>query len=107
MFAKVKTSYQRYYCPAGHVVGLISREGHGVSRLLYLRQSIDESCATLAEPDVAAVIDSGDVCCSICAASMVWVPSGPALEKLLRGHKKLLVGLRVLESEAANPGFGG
>lgn len=98
---------KRYKCPQGHVVGFIRWDGHKASRLLYLRDSIDEASTSPAEPHVAAIIDSGDVTCTICNASMVWVPSVPALLRLLKSHKQLMDGLRSLQAESApaNPAF--
>lgn len=97
---------KRYRCPQGHVVGFIRWDGHGASRLLYLRESIDEASQIPPEPNVAAIIDSGDVTCTCCGASMVWVPSVPALLRLLKSHKKLMDGLRSLqESEPVNPAY--
>lgn len=98
---------KRYRCPNGHVVGFIRWDGHGASRLLYLRDSIDEQAEKPAEPVVAAIIDSGDVTCTCCGASMVWVPSVPALMRLVRSHSKLMDGLRALqaESQPVNPAF--
>jgi hypothetical protein len=95
---------KRYRCEKGHVVGLIRWDGHGASRLLYLRESIDETSAAPAEPVVAAIIDSGDVTCSICGLSLVWVPSVPAMLRLLKSHRKLMDGLREMDT-MANPGF--
>jgi hypothetical protein len=103
---------KRYRCRKNHVIGLIRWDGHGASRLLLLRESLDESALNAQAPEVAAIIDSGDVTCSICGDSLVWVPSVPALIRLLRRHKKLLDGLRALtpaqapaESGFANPAF--
>lgn len=91
---------KRYRCPNGHVVGFIRRDGHGVSRLLFLQSAIDETCETAQQVVVAAIIDSGDVTCSCCGASMVWIPSVPALRRLLESHKQLMDGLRSLQGES-------
>lgn len=91
----------RYRCPQEHVIGLIRWDGHGAARLLYLRDSIDEASPTPAEPVVIAVIDSGDVTCSICGATMTWIPSTAVLVRLLKSHKKLMDGLRELRVETA------
>jgi hypothetical protein len=92
---------KRYRCPQRHVVGFIRWDGHGASRLLYLRESLDERSPQPAEPVVVAIIDSGDVTCSICNASLVWMPSAPALERLLRRHKQMLSLQRQLEAGQA------
>jgi len=98
---------KRYRCANGHVIGLIRWDGHNAARLLYLRHSLDENAQVPHEPEVAAIIDSGDVTCSICGDSMVWVPTMGALLRLLKSHKKLMDGLRALqvEDEPMNPAF--
>jgi len=96
---------KRYRCKNNHVVGFISQEGHGVNRLLYLRDSIDESAEKPAEPRVAAIINSGDVTCSICNESLVWVPSAPLLEELIASTQTLRRRFRRVEAAMNNVGY--
>lgn len=96
---------RRYRCPKGHVVGFIRADGHSVNRLLYLRDSIDESAASPAEPSVTAIIDSGDVTCTICGVSLVWIPSAPALERLIARTATLRKRFRKVESAMNNVSF--
>lgn len=96
---------KRYRCPGGHVVGFIRADGHSVNRLLYLRDSIDEKAANPAEPSVTAIIDSGDVTCTICGKSLVWIPSAPALERLIESTETLRKHFRRVETEMNNVGF--
>jgi hypothetical protein len=95
----------RYLCPKGHVVGFIRADGHSVNRLLYLRDSIDDSAASPAEPSVTAIIDSGDVTCTICGASIVWIPSAPALERLIERNAALRRRFRRVETVMNNVSF--
>ena len=82
---------KRYRCPNNHVLGLIVYSGHNVARLLYFRDALDENAEVPPEVHTTAIIDSGDVTCSICNASITWVPSAPTLARLIRSHKKLMV----------------
>lgn len=79
---------KRFRCKNGHIIGLIRPDGHSLNRLLYLRKSVDEKATSLSDIDVAAVIDSGDVTCTICGESRIWVPSPAALQRLLQTYRK-------------------
>lgn len=93
-----------YLCPNGHVVGFMMSDGHGVKRLLFLRDSIDTDQSPDA-PVVSAIIDSGDVTCSICGKSMVWIPSVPALARLIARVQVLRKNFRAVEREMNNASF--
>jgi hypothetical protein len=101
-----EVNVRRYRCPNGHVVGFIRSEGHSVNRLLLLRDSIDEQADAVGEPvAVAAIIDSGDLTCTICGASMVWIPSVPTLAKLIARVQVLRQHFRAVEREMNNGSF--
>lgn len=96
---------KRYRCSNNHVVGFIRPDGHGVNRLLYLRYSIDEEASNPDEPMVAAIVNSGDVTCSICNESLVWVPSAPLLEELIASTESLRRRFRRVEAAMNNVKF--
>lgn len=96
---------KRYRCKNNHVVGFIRPDGHGVNRLLYLRDSIDDGSDDPAEPIVCAIIDSGDVTCTICGESVVWIPSAPLLERLIASTETLRRRFRRVEATMNNVGY--
>lgn len=86
---------KRYFCPRNHVVGFVHQVGHGVARLAFLRnsllvQEVTEADYVLDDLMVTAVIDSGEVTCTICGAVMTWVPNPATLDRLMHKYRKLV-----------------
>jgi hypothetical protein len=83
-------------CGNGHVLGVVSRNGSGVRRLLLYRVAVDpgpqvppsprpspcEGEGGMAEVDVLAVVEGyvADVRCSVCGRVRSWFPGGPRQE---------------------------
>lgn len=77
-------------CGAGHVMGLVMRDGRGTPRLLLYRVAIPNPLTPFPEGkgeevDVMAVIEGyvADVRCSICGRMRTWVPGEAELRQLL------------------------
>lgn len=75
-------------CPRGHVMGLVTRDGRGVRRLLLYREAISYQPSDINHEnlDVIAVIEGyvSDVKCSICGAIRTWIPGEEAIKILLK-----------------------
>jgi hypothetical protein len=72
-------------CSQGHVLGLVRRNGSGVTQLMVYRQAVDMESEEPAAPEVMAVVEGTvfDIRCSVCEAVRTWVPGERALERLL------------------------
>jgi hypothetical protein len=90
---------KRYRCPRNHIIGFVHRVGHGVARLAYLHESLEDDNQDGIAVVVSAMIDSGEVTCTICGSVMTWVPSQASLARLLAKHHKQA------ESAVLNPAF--
>lgn len=77
-------------CPQGHVMGLVTRDGGGVRRLLLYRWAMHASPRPSEELDVIATIEGyvADVRCSICGSMRTWVPGEDELKRLLERLEK-------------------
>lgn len=85
-------------CENGHVLGQITRNGRGVTRLLLYREAINyelvgsvgsETHPT--EVDVMAVIEgyAADITCSVCGRVRSWVPGAEALRKMITQFERM------------------
>jgi hypothetical protein len=79
-----------WHCPHGHVMGLVTRDGRGVRRLLLYRLAMHnwadhDPPLQDDEIDVIATIEGyvSDVRCSICGGIRTWVPGEEALKIVL------------------------
>jgi hypothetical protein len=73
------TDIKVFRCGHGHVLGLVTRNGRGLRRLLIYRQAVDELHLEGTEaPEVMAVTESEviDIRCSVdgCGEIKTWIP---------------------------------
>jgi len=72
-------------CENGHVMGLVRRNGQGITQLLVYRQALDMTEEEPDPPEVMGVVEGTvfDIRCSACNAMRTWVPGEAALRRLL------------------------
>jgi len=72
-------------CENGHVLGLVSRNGRGITRLMIYRQAVDHQADEPVAPEVMGIVEGTvlDIRCSVCGCVRTWFPSQEALDKLL------------------------
>ncbi len=72
-------------CENGHVMGLVRRNGRGITQLMIYRQAVDNLADEPEPPEVMGVVEGTvlDIRCSVCGSVRTWFPSQEALERLL------------------------
>jgi len=78
-----KVEIRPWKCQAGHVMGVVSRNGSKVRQLLLYRQALVYEAP--GEVDVIAIIEgyAAEVRCSECGRIRTWVPGEEAMRRLL------------------------
>lgn len=79
-------------CENGHVMGLVRKNGRGITQLLVYRQAVDTTAEEPEAPEVMGIIEGTvlDIRCSVCDSVRTWFPSQDALDRLLeRAGKKV------------------
>lgn len=76
---------REWVCENGHVMGLVGRNGSGVTQLWIYRQAIDLESDEPAAPEVMGIAQGHvfDIRCDVCEAVRTWVPGDEALRRLL------------------------
>lgn len=73
---------------SGHVMGLVKKNGRGVSFLVLYRNTVDHHAEQPAEVDVMGVVHNGEQFrCQICGKVRAWVPNQMAFEELMEHYK--------------------
>lgn len=83
-------------CEKGHVMGLVGRNGSGITQLLLYRHAIDLEAEEPIAPEVMAVIEGQtyDIRCDVCGAVRTWVQGEEPMKRFLekvgkdRGEEK-------------------
>ena len=72
-------------CERGHVMGMVGRNGSGITQLWLYRHAIDLEAEEPIAPEVMAVIEgmTYDIRCDVCEAVRTWVPGEEAMRRLL------------------------
>ena len=90
MSRKEQKCAKPWRCEHGHVMGMVQKNGRGITQLWLYRESIDVSLtptltSAMAEVDVMAVVEGLvlDVCCSVCGSVRTWVPGEEAIKRLM------------------------
>ncbi len=73
-------------CENGHVLGLVRRNGRGMTQLMVYRQAVDMAAEEPEAPEVMSIAEGTvvDIRCSVCEAMRTWVAGEAAIERLLR-----------------------
>lgn len=80
---------RQFKCTSGHILGLVTWNGHGIRRLMLYRYALDPQAERLPEPDVLGVVESAmEVRCSICEGIRAWVPGEAEIEEIISRYKR-------------------
>lgn len=76
----------------GHALGIVQKNGHGMTRLMLYRHAVDSDAVQPAEVDIIAVIHSAEeIRCDICGEVRTWEPNIVEFERLMKHYNKSLV----------------
>ncbi len=75
-------------CENGHVLGLVRRNGRGITQLLVYRQAVDMAAEEPQAPEVMSIAEGTvvDIRCSVCDAMRTWVTGEAAMVRLLESR---------------------
>ena len=86
--------YKYWKCGNGHILGMVTRNGNGIRKLMLYRQALNLFWVNLLENDpeedkeidVMAIVEGyvADVRCSVCGRVRTWVPGEEAMRELLK-----------------------
>lgn len=84
-----KNEAKPWRCESGHTLGIVIRNGRGITQLLLYREAVDLIADEPGETDVIAVVEglAMDVRCNLCGAVRTWVPGEAALRRMLARAK--------------------
>jgi hypothetical protein len=76
-------------CENGHVLGLVRRNGRGITQLMVYRHAVDMAAEEPDAPEVMSIAEGTvvDIRCSVCDAMRTWVTGEAALERLMESRK--------------------
>lgn len=76
-------------CENGHVLGLVRRNGRGITQLLVYRQAVDMAAEEPDAPEVMSIAEGTvvDIRCSVCEAMRTWMAGEEAMKRLLEMRK--------------------
>lgn len=76
-------------CENGHALGLVRRNGQGVTQLMVYRQAVDMESEEPQAPEVMSIAEGTvvDIRCSVCDAVRTWIQDEAMLERLLASRK--------------------
>lgn len=72
-------------CENGHVMGMVGRNGSGITQLWIYRHAIDLEAEEPEAPEIMGIGEGFvfDIRCSKCGSTRTWVPGEEALKRLL------------------------
>ena len=77
-------------CENGHVLGLVRRNGRGITQLMVYRQAVDMAAEEPVPPEVMSIAEGTvvDIRCSACDALRTWIQDEAMLERLMEDRRK-------------------
>jgi hypothetical protein len=87
---RVKMDEMRVWrCKNGHALGMVRRNGSGVTQLMLFRQAVDMESEEPQAPEVMSIAEGRvvDIRCSVCDAMRTWIQDEAMLERLFRTRK--------------------
>ena len=77
-------------CENGHVLGLVRRNGRGITQLMVYRQAVDMAAEEPEPPEVMALVEGTvfDIRCSACESVRTWMAGEEAMKRLLESRER-------------------